>query len=734
MSSTLCPYILTVFTADKRVIHIELDSNATVNYIKLSAAQHFKFAISPNSQLSALADGITKLPAVGEITETFFRNGWEMQFKAVVVKNLHTNFIGGTVFLQDNAVQQDFKTNTILVHNKYRVPATNPAVIMPIEPQNHLCKISHTKTLLPNKTIHLSVSFPDHDVVAVESWQQDSSTDWPEPQLCAVSGGRITISNTSTKLVMLGKEIKTIHIRPTTGIPPVTENSLAPETSQLLSSLPDVIMQMDTIPKEAVDIIQAAHTDYAAVFDKDLRTGYNGAFGPHVCKLNWAGETRPTANQVRMVSYSHDLKQLHQTVCDELTHQGVLGIPQQHDVNVQFVCPSFLRRKPKAKAKPNQLLTKDDVRLVVNFSPINDHLKNIPSVKTTPNDILVSIGRWKYIIVFDLHQGFFQNHMHEDDTKWLGVATPFGGIRFLKRSGQGLLGQSEELEELLTKVLQPELQDGSCCKIADNIFVGGQTHQEAATTYAAILAKLHATNLKVAGSKTHIFPHSVDILGWIWKTGGRLLPSPQRQLALKNTKQEDLITVKDLRSWVGLYKTLLIATLNLATIMDPFDKETAAKDSRDKILWTSHLAHAFREAKNHIDNIKELYLSTPQDQLLLVPDGSQKTPGIGHVLYALVDGQRKPVLYHSVKLLDNCAKWSPCEIEALAFATDIQAELDLIKESNKPLLIAPDSSPVKDAVNLIKKGKFSASARMNSFITNINRKPVEVIHARAKPI
>ena len=369
MSSTLYPYILTVFTADKRVIHIELDSNATVNYIKLSAAQHFKFAISPNSQLSTLADGITTLPAVGAITETFFRNGWEMQFKAVVVKNLHTNLIGGTVFLQDNAVQQDFKTNTILVHNKYRVPATNPAVIMPIEPQNHLCKISHTKTLLPNQTIHLSVSFPDHDVVAVESWQQDSSTDWPEPQLCAVSGGRITISNTSTKPVMLGKEIKTIHIRPTTGIPPVTENSLAPETSQLLSSLPDVIMQMDTIPKEAVDIIQAAHTDYAAVFDKDLRTGYNGAFGPHVCKLNWAGETRPTANQVRMVSYSHDLKQLHQTVCDELTHQGVLGIPQQHDVNVQFVCPSFLRRKPKAKAKPNQLLTKDDVRLVVNFSP-----------------------------------------------------------------------------------------------------------------------------------------------------------------------------------------------------------------------------------------------------------------------------------------------------------------------------------------------------------------------------
>ena len=58
--------------------------------------------------------------------------------------------------------------------------------------------------------------------------------------------------------------------------------------------------------------------------------------------------------------------------------------------------------------------------------------------------------------------------------------------------------------------------------------------------------------------------------------------------------------------------------------------------------------------------------------------------------------------------------------------------MDIIKESLKPLLVAPDSTPVKDAVNLIKKGKFSASARMTSFITNVNRIQIEVIHASGK--
>ena len=725
--------ILTVFTPSTEPFHIELDSNATVNYIKLEAAVHFKFKIKPNSQLSLLADGITKLPAIGEIHETFFRNDWQVQFNAIVVKNLHTQAIGGTVFLKNNNIQQDFGKNTINIQKKYTVSSTSPALILPIQPHNHLCTISTCKTLLPGQQISIPVPFTNNSIVSAEAFAYNKMSHWPEPQLCTVQDSTITLSNNTQQAVLLGKDVKTIQLRPThlaeqqvSGI-----QKTLPKTD-CHNSCSDIKFQSDQASPSAAATINMAHGKYVSVFDNDLTQGYNGAYGPHSCRLNWASDKRPTADQVRVVSYSHELKQLHQVVCDELTQQNVLGIPQESNVNVQFVCPSFLRRKPRAKNKPNHLLTKDDVRLVVNFSPVNDHLKNIPSIKTTPNDVLVALGRWKHIIIFDLYQGFFQNHMPPEDGKWLGVATPFGGIRFLRRSGQGLLGQSEELEELLAKILKEELQEGHCCKIADDIFVGGPTQEEAATVYTRILGKFHKANLKISGSKTHIFPDSADVLGWVWKKGGRLLPSPHRQLALKNTKQEDISTVKDLRSWTGLYKTLLIATPQLATIMDPFDKETASKDSREKVIWTPQLAQSFAIAKNHIDNVKELYLPSPHDQLLMVPDGSQKTPGIGHVLYAIVDGMRKPVRFHSVKLPENCKKWSPCEIEALAFATGIQAEMDIIKESFKPLLIAPDSSPVKDAVNLIKKGKFSASARMNSFITNINRIPIEVIHVSGK--
>ena len=74
-----------------------------------------------------------------------------------------------------------------------------------------------------------------------------------------------------------------------------------------------------------------------------------------------------------------------------------------------------------------------------------------------------------------------------------------------------------------------------------------------------------------------------------------------------------------------------------------------------------------------------LYLPSPQDQLLVEPDGAVKTPGISHILFAAKGKEKIPVQFHSVKLPDRCMKWSPCELEALSFAAVIEAEYDLIR-------------------------------------------------------
>ena len=71
-------------------------------------------------------------------------------------------------------------------------------------------------------------------------------------------------------------------------------------------------------------------------------------------------------------------------------------------------------------------------------------------------------------------------------------------------------------------------------------------------------------------------------------------------------------------------------------------------------------------------------------------------------------------------------------MEALSLATAIEAKYPILRESKLPIMILPDSKPVQDAINLIKKGKFSASSRMNRFLSNINMIPIIIKHLSGK--
>ena len=128
--------LLTVFIEEenKMPIHIDIDSGATLNYAREKDVLNLGFQIFPNSQLSTLGDGRTRLPSVGEIDMTFFRNKWKIRFRALVTKELQSPFIGGTVFLVDNFMEQDLNRKLIHIHNrKVTVQETNPITLMPIQ-------------------------------------------------------------------------------------------------------------------------------------------------------------------------------------------------------------------------------------------------------------------------------------------------------------------------------------------------------------------------------------------------------------------------------------------------------------------------------------------------------------------------------------------------------------------------------------------------------------------------
>ena len=724
---------LTVSDVNNSVINIDLDTGATSSFAKLSAVISHGFKIKPNSQLSNLADGKTSLPSLGEIDEIFHRNSWSVRFHAIVVKDLHCNFVGGNNFIKENSVIQDLNARTISIHKKYTVSETSKSLILPTQPNNLILQNSHLNVILPGQAVAVPVPHQDDTQVAVQPWHQNKQFNWPQPQICSVKNGQILIKNNLKEPVQVKNQ--KIQARTLSNFENSTNQdykSTAIEEIKDADNTNKIEINEDSISHDVIDYIKEINHTFKDVFNEDLNTGYNHRYGKHICSLNWADQNRPTATKVQHIDYDHQTKQLLQEVIDDLTEKNVLGIPQDFGINVQYCSPSFLVRKQKAKNKSKEELTKNDVRLVVNFSKLNDHLKNLPTSVTKPRQIFSQLGQWNFIITMDLSSGFFQNHMNNEDASWLGITSPFGGMRFLRRSGQGLIGQSEELDEVLCKVLGPEMKDRIVSRIADDIYIGGATERETADNYKRVLQKLQSANIKISAGKTKIFLKSVDILGWKWSQGGFLSPSPHRVNALRNTKFTDIKTVKDLRSYLGLFKTLLPSSPNLTLILNPFDQEVADRDSKELIEWNRTLQNHFKVATEAVEQLQTLYLPSPDDQLLIEVDAAKTPPGIGHTVYAIKEGKKLPVSFHSVKLDENHSKWMACELEALAFATAINAEMNTIKECKNPVIISPDSKPVADAVKLIRKGLYSTSPRIQSFINNINRIPIVVQLASGK--
>ena len=113
----------------------------------------------------------------------------------------------------------------------------------------------------------------------------------------------------------------------------------------------------------------------------------------------------------------------------------------------------------------------------------------------------------------DLKSAFFPNHMDFEAQPYLGIMTPLGGLRVLTRSGQGLTGQSEELDKLLSKILKDELKEGIVTKIHNDLVIGGNLHEKVAPNHIRVLNKFHLANIKVEPEKTVIFLENCDIAG-----------------------------------------------------------------------------------------------------------------------------------------------------------------------------------------------------------------------------
>ena len=175
---------------------------------------------------------------------------------------------------------------------------------------------------------------------------------------------------------------------------------------------------------------------------------------------------------------------------DQLTHQGVLIIPQEANTQIKFVSNCFLQKKGRATHKDLDQCTMDELRFLVDFTRLNSFLCKTPAKAQSPQEIFQFIGDNPWIIIADMYNSYFQMIMARRAYPYLGIMSPHKGMRIVARAGQGLLNSDSELKELVAKVLGEEIAQGKCKVVADDLVIGGPTRDIAIDNYQVVLTKL----------------------------------------------------------------------------------------------------------------------------------------------------------------------------------------------------------------------------------------------------
>ena len=72
--------------------------------------------------------------------------------------------------------------------------------------------------------------------------------------------------------------------------------------------------------------------------------------------------------------------------------------------------------------------------------------------------------------------------------------------------------------------------------------------------------------------------------------------------------------------------------------------------------------------------------------------------------------------------------WLPCEVEALGIAAAVKHFSPFIIQSEHHACILTDSKPCVQVIDKLRRGEFSASPRVTSFLSVVSRYQIDILH------
>ncbi|KAL2088290.1 hypothetical protein ACEWY4_015189 [Coilia grayii] len=702
------------------------------NMMRSSCATRLGVTITGSTQSAHQADGSSPLKVLGETRTYFQRDSLTLHFEGLVVENLDSDVLAGIPFMEVNDVSiRPAKHQVCLGDNVFCYGSNRTAVDRHAVQRAHVLRVSAKAAIWPGEYIELDLPPELCDLdgeLAVEphidtSHNLADAHIWPAPAMLRSVSGKIHIPNSTGQPQLIAKHAHVCRVH-TTYMPsldttaPIDNYKPTPIVRSTLHS-DCVVLDPDNVMRPTVqDQFRALHREFDGVFDPQF-TGYNGAVGPFQAKVNM-GPVQPPQRKGRVPQYSRGQLQELQAQFDALEEMGVFKKPEDIDVSVEYVNPSFLVKKPGG-----------GFRLVTAFADVGRYSKPQPSLMPDVNSTLRLIAQWKHIIATDLTKAFYQIPLSRDSWKYCGVVTPFKGVRVHVRSAMGMPGSETALEELTCRVLDNLLEQGHVPKVADDLYCGADTLEELLTIWRGVLSALQHCGLNLSAAKTTIAPIQTNILGWVWRQG-TIQASPHRVSALASCPPPK--SVMGLRSFIGSYKVLARVIKHCSTLLAPLDEVVAGRDSKDIIQRTDESLSAFNRAQNALSTNHAISLPQPDDQLWIVTDGAVRNPGLGATLYITRNDRTRVAGYFSAKLRKNQSSCLPCEIEALSIAAAVKHFAPFIVQASHKACVLTDSKPCVQAFEKLCRGEFSACPRVTTFLSTASRFQVLIRHVAGASI
>ena len=709
-------------------VHPTIDEGSEINVIDLDFAKLCNISFSRTNH-QATAAGSTRMVVIGETSDDivlhkhfnkhFIR--WNLR-KCIVVQNLGCPILIGEPGKKDNFISTIPSEKIICLLDVNNVPLAIPYETKPIPYNRHfICRSSVNMVLYPgdNTPVTIPTILQNEPNLIFTPRYSTSSSTIPH-QTCKVQGNQAILYNHSDVPVLINKHQQYGDLIPASQSTPI-QPSIPPSSFKVSSPpcnyLDKVIIDPDNLlTTEWQNHFKNILSDFSNIITP-VPGCYNSFYGDIDCSLNFV-QSPPASLKARLPSYSHEKLVQMANIMDEMESWGVLVKPHDLGITVRNVHTSYLVPKQDGS-----------YRFVTDFSSLLPFIGKVEIISPTISQAKRILSSFKHFVELDLSHCFWQGPMSPQDSSFLATPHPFGGMRVYAREPQGIRNASEHNSERLSLIYGDMERDKRMTRMADGLYVGGNTLTELSNNLVEVLTRACNAGLTFKPSKIVVCPRSTVLFGWR-KEGDQWSPTSHVISPLSSSPPPK--TVKQLRGWIGAYRQVSETIKDHSITLTSLEKTTAGKKSRDEINWTPSLLQDFQSAKDSLKRSQSITIPKPTDILHIYPDFSQSANAVGgHLIIERSENgsvQRKNGGYFSVRLDTSQSRWTPCEKETLGIKLNIQHFRPFIQESLNTTVIHPDNMISVHAWNRLKRGIISSSSKVAAFLSSLSENNIDIVH------